>query len=259
MHKHIIVKQHEGGFFSNFNKVISFLEKNSNTEKITWDLKGQPFGAFAFSCGEVFSHLFLPYNTNKAYDQEEILREYIDQRHTGKNAHDCYTGNQDWRLSLNQTYRKYITPTEFLHNKIKQVDELFVQISNKQKIGILKRNDLLKCEQQQNKMPDLLSYSNEIKKIYTKDSVLVLSVDNTTDLNFFKNKYKPTIFSPIIRRTNVTTDVEPHFTPGTHIDAATIFLDVYMLSKCDYFIHPVSNMATAALYLNPKLVSRYLF
>ena len=79
MHKHIIVKQHEGGFFSNFNKVISFLEKNSNTEKITWDLRGQSFGAFAFNCGEVFSHLFSPYNTNKICDQEEILKEYMEE------------------------------------------------------------------------------------------------------------------------------------------------------------------------------------
>ena len=259
MHKHIIVKQHEGGFFSNFNKVVSFLEKNSNTEKITWDLRGQPFGAFAFNCGEVFSYLFSPYNTNISCDQEEILKEYIDQRHTGRNVHSCYTGSQDWRYSLNRVYKKYITPTEFLRNKIKQVDELFEQIQGKQKIGILKRNDLLKCEQHQNKMPELSLYENEINKIYTKNSALILSVDNTSDLNFFKNKYKPTIFSPIIRRTNVATDMEPHFTPGTHIDAATIFLDVYMLSKCNYFIHPVSNMATAALYFNPELKSKYIF
>lgn len=259
MHKHIIVKQHEGGFFSNFNKVISFLEKNNNVEKITWDLKGQAFGAFAFNCGEVFSHLFSPYNTQRECNQEEVLKEYVDQRHTGRNVHNCYTGSQDWRYSLNCVYNKYITPTEFLRNKIKQVDELFEQIQDKQKIGILKRNDLLKCEQQQNKMPELSLYENEINKIYTKNSALILSVDNTSDLNFFKNKYKPTIFSPIIRRTNVATDMEPHFTPGTHIDAATIFLDVYMLSKCNYFIHPVSNMATAALYFNPELKSKYIF
>ena len=31
-----------------------------------------------------------------------------------------------------------------------------------------------------------------------------------------------------------------------------------MLSKCNYFIHPVSNMATAALYFNPELKSIYI-
>ena len=254
---HITFNQHEGGFFSNFNKVITHLAHSEEVTKITWNLRGQPFGAFAYNCSEVFSMLFEVYDENKPITSIANIEEFKYLEYTGKNAHNLYLGDKTWRTNLFDVYKKYIKPTKLLQYSIDIVDKSFAR-NNNIKVGILKRNQLLKCEQANNAMPDIERYINNISQI-DGDKTCVLSVDNITDLTQFRTKEKlKFIYSTDIKRTNKDTDMEPHFTPGTIQDALYYFIDVYMLSKCDYLIHPVSNMATAALYLNPELKSIYL-
>ena len=76
MSKHITFEHHEGGFFSNFNKVITHLTSTSDVSKITWNLKGQPFGAFAYNNDEVFSNLFQSYDEQKAITSSVVIKEF---------------------------------------------------------------------------------------------------------------------------------------------------------------------------------------
>lgn len=254
---HIDFCHHEGGFFSNFNKVITHLTHSADVSKVTWNLRGQPFGAFAYNCNEVFSNLFECYDEGKDIKSKIIISRFEQLQYTGKNAHNLYIGNTNWRNKLFNTYSKYIKPTKLLQDSINVIDSSFDN-KNTIKIGILKRNQLLKCEQSNNIMPSVERYMDNILRI-SGDKTCVLSVDNMTDLATFKtNKNFKVVYSANIKRTTRDTDMEPHFLPGTIQDALYYFMDVYMLSKCDYLIHPVSNMATAALYLNPNLKSIYL-
>lgn len=253
---HVIVQFHEGGFFSNFNKITTFLKNTKdNVVKITWNLQGQPYGAFAYSCGEVFGKLFEPYDTKESVDEVYHLQTYTDISYTSKNVHDKYCLT-DWRFDFNETL-KFFKPVPSLQ---KQIDTLIANpaFSTSNLIGILKRNNRLKCEQHDNKLPSLQEYFTEIDKILTKNTYLYLSVDNVHDLNSFIDKYKKCIYNTKTRRTNFVTDTEPHFTPGTADDAKNIYLEVYALAKCKCFIHPLSNMSTAALYFNPELTSIYI-
>ena len=257
MSKHILFNHHEGGFFSNFNKVITCLAHEEDVTKITWCLQGQPFGAFAYNCDEVFSKLFETYDEKKPIESYYGKAQFEHLEYTGQNAHNLYTGDDEWRTTLHNTYKKYIIPTKLLQDNIDVVDKSFDKNTNI-KIGILKRNQLLKCEQVSNTMPVIDRYIDAIHQIYG-NKTCVLSVDNTTDIEQFKsNSDLKFVYSTGIRRTNKDTDMEPHFTPGTIQDALYYFMDVYMLSRCDYLIHPISNMATAALYMNPNLKSIYL-
>lgn len=258
MNTHITFNHHEGGFFSNFNKVITHLAHNHDVSKITWNLNGQPFGAFAYNCGEVFSKLFQPYDDKQKITNNVSVGEFKYLEYTGKNIHELYLKEDTtWRQQLFDIYNKYITPTPLLQKNIDTVDNILHK-TNRKKIGILKRNQLLKCEQVNNIMPTINNYNDEINKI-SGDKLCILSVDNNTDLTqFLNNKDLKFTFSKNIKRTTTDTDMEPHFTPGNTQDALYYFMDVYMLSKCDYLIHPISNMATAALYLNPNLKSIYL-
>lgn len=258
MSKHIIFNHHEGGFFSNFNKVITHLAHNQDVTKITWQLRGQPYGAFAYNVNEVFSSLFETYDEGASINSECYVSEFKHLEYTGKNTHSLYTEDNTWRINLNNIYKKYITPTELLKKNIEVVDNYFKE-KNNIKVGILKRNQLLKCEQNSNKMPAVEDYIDAISQIQDSNKTCILSVDNQVDLDYFisREDFK-SIYSTNIRRTCRDTDSEPHFTPGTIQDAVYYFMDVYMLSKCDYLIHPISNMATAALYLNPNLKSIYL-
>lgn len=255
---HLVVQFHEGGFFSNFNKVTTFLKNTKdNIVKITWNLQGQPYGAFAYNCGEVFSKLFQSYNTSEAVEEIYYLQSYTDTSYTGREVHDKYK-QLDWRVEFNKTL-KYFVPTPFLQEQINKIEKNTIFCSeNINLIGILKRNELLKCEQHNNSLPTLEDYFKEIDKIFNDSSYLYLAVDNIYDLNSFIGKYKKCIYNVGTRRTNYNTDTEPHFTPGTAEDARNIYLEVYTLAKCKTFIHPLSNMSTAVLYFNPNIKSIYI-
>jgi len=255
---HLNVMFHEGGLFSNFNKVTTFIQ---NTEdkivKITWNLQGQPYGAFAYNCGEVFSKLFHDYDTGESADEIVILNTYTDTSFTGKEVHDKYALYK-WRENFNKTL-KYFQPTPSLQEAQDKIEYKYVFSSNKiNLIGILKRNNLLKCEQKHGQMPSLEDYYKEIDKIFDNNTYLYLAVDNSHDLNAFISKYKNCIYNPKMRRSNLCTDTEPHFTPGTAEDALYTYLEVFTLSKCKTFIHPLSNMSTAVLYFNPSIKSIYI-
>ena len=255
---HLNVLFHEGGFFSNFNKVVTFLAlTTNNVVKITWNLQGQPYGAFAYNCGEVFGKLFQEYNTGEEVQEIYNLTTYTDTSYTGKEAFDKYE-QTEWKFNFNKTL-KYFIPTDLLKPFLDKIEHKYIFTSKKANlIGVLKRNNRLKCEQPNNVLPDLSSYFKEIDKIKDENTYLYLAVDNLYDINSFIERYKKCIYNPKSRRTNHCTDEEPHFTPGTIEDAVATYLEVFTLSKCKHFIHPVSNMATAVLFHNPQINSIYI-
>ena len=255
---HLNVIFHEGGFFSNFNKVTTFLKNTpDNIVKITWNLQGQPYGAFAYSCGEVFGNLFEEYNSHITPDETITLQTYTDTSYTGKEIHEKYS-QRDWRQDFNNTL-KYFKPTLLLQEHIDKINHKYIFTSDKVNlIGVLKRNERLKCEQHDNTLPTLEDYFNEIDSIITDNTYIYLAVDNKHDVEQFIKKYKKCIYNPKVRRTNVSTDEEPHFTPGTAEDALYTYLEVYTLSLCKSFIHPLSNMSTAVIYFNPNIKSIYI-
>lgn len=261
-------KMHEGGFFSNFNKVITFLyeyekDKNNNSiSQILWDLKGQPYGAFAYNIDNVFGSVFKEYGCDKNIFKENIIvTDYTMsalKKYTGKNAHNLYTNaNQTWRQKLYNSFKKFIIPEKITQSYIDIIDNK--KEFNGKLISVLKRNQLLKCEQKNNSMPKIEKYFEEIDKIFDKNTYLYLCVDNIEDLNAFIQRYKRCIYHPNVRRTGRDTDQEPHFIPHSEKDAINTFIDLYGASKAQHFIHPVSNMATAALFLNPKMESIYIY
>lgn len=251
---HLEVRFHEGGFFSNFNKVATFLRDTpDNVIKISWNLQGQPWGAFAYNCGEVFGKLFKEYNTGDKFDETVILKSYTSTEFTCRDVYLKYNENS-WKNSFNETL-SFFQPQQLLKDYIDKVDDL---LEGKETIGILKRNSLLKCEQPLGVMPALNTYFSQIDNIIDNNSFLYLSVDNVSDLNQFIKKYKRCIYNPKCRRSNTDQDIEPHFAPGNIMDAIYTYLEVYSLSRCKYFIHPVSNMATAVLYHNPTIKSIFL-
>lgn len=256
---HVEVKFHEGGFFSNFNKVVTFIDScQDNICRITWNLQGQPYGAFAYNCGEVFGKLFDEYNNGQSVDQEYTLETYNNLKYTGRDVHKVYVEEDaTWRNNLNKTL-KYFTPTPLLQSGIDKLQTNSIFNRQVNIIGVLKRNELLKCEQSSNRMPSLEDYFKEIDKEFTDNTYLFLSVDNINDLNSFIDRYKKCIYNTKTRRTQYCTDTEPHFIPGTAEDAKNIYLEVHALSKCNSFIHPLSNMSTAVLYFNPTIKSIYI-
>ena len=255
-------EMHEGGFFSNFNKVITFLnhfEKINDISEVEWNLIGQPFGAFAYNLPEVFGTVFEQYKNGK-HKEETTVSEYLQlslNKYTGKNAHNLYIGPDHWRKDLNKTFLKYIKTTKEAQHYIDKANENKKNCKGKI-ISILKRNQRLRCEQPSDEMPTLEQYFEKIDELFDDETYLYLCVDNMNDLNAFIKRYKRCLYHPYMRRTTSDKDQEPHFIPKSEKDAIHTFVDLWTASQSDYFIHPVSNMATSALYFNPQVESIYI-
>jgi hypothetical protein len=246
-----------GGFFSQFNLVIQGLELYDELiTRVTWNMHDAP--AFQYNSGDIYKPLFEEYVSDKATLSNETatIKMFFNQNYTAHLVANKYLSkdHKEWRLRFNKVYKKYIKHTNYL-------DEIFTRVFAKQfefykdlpKVGVLIRNNNLGVEQPRKTSPTIDTYLNALNKLGLKDFVVVCAIDNKHDLNWFKTHFK-TIHNSNTTRSETAHHAEPHHSSQMKlIDAAYHYLEGYALSKCDYFIHPVSNVATGALIMNPEL------
>jgi hypothetical protein len=123
---------------------------------------------------------------------------------------------------------------------------------------VLLRNNALSTEQPNRRLPSITQYFDAIDSLNIANPKIICSIDNLEELTPFTNNYD-CWYNKNTLRTTYKNEAEPHVTNDKTIkDAANQFLEGYMLSKCDYLIHPVSNIATGALYMNPDLKNIFL-
>ena len=241
------------GFFSNFNKLITYLTDHPDITKITFNMfSTAPNTAFSFikEGEELFSKLFEVYDEQKPITNTIIGEIYENERITGKNASNYYNENRNNLQPFHDAYIKYIKIKPELQNKINDtISEL--KKDSEQLIGIFIRSNSLAGEQPSGKMPRREEYDSAIDKIdKSKKTKYFLCIDNEDDLEYFKNKYQPNYYTDI-RRSSNKNDGEAHVnTVGGLDQLEKSFIEVVLLSSCDTLIHCVSNMVTASLYMN---------
>ena len=252
------------GLSSLLNQLTTFLVDNPTVTKITYDVKS--FGqenpmSYIQEGEELFSKLFSPYDENKPIDKTIRNEIYEDKRITGLNAANYYNENRSKLQPFHDAYNKYIQIKSDLQEKIhSKVEELKADSEQvEQVIAIFIRSNALAGEQPNGRMPTREEYDNAITKIdKTKKTKYFFCIDNKDDLEYFKNKYTPNYYTNI-RRISNSLNGEPHTnTIGTLEDLQDSFIEVVLLSSCDYMVHCVSNMATAALYMNMNLNSIFI-
>ena len=249
------IQPHEGGLFSNFNKLIYNLSYYNNVSKITYNMissKDNKPLYFINDNEELFSKLFETYDDGTIPSKKVTTQNYINYVITGKSAYNLYNSNRNKLQPYHDTYIKYIKVhnhiEEKIHRKIIELKENCDQL-----ICIFVRSEALKKEQPSNKMPTREDYDNGIKDIPKSNNVkYFLCIDNNDDLEYYKNKYTPNYFTNI-RRTTHKKDGEPHVNSiGSLEELENSFIEVVLMSQCDILVHCVSNMATASLYMNMK-------
>lgn len=264
MYKHLIFKDHPAGFFSNFNKVIQNLYFHINeVEKITWQMTGNIFNLYTNNKNEdVYSKLFVPYSNNTLITNilEDIyIDRYVDYTYTAHTVANIYLSeDQNWRTEYNKAYNRFIKFTNFINDTWNAYyASFFNKTPNTPKVGILIRNGLLSTEQPNGRLPTVEQYVQAINTLNLTSPSIVCAVDNLEELAYLSNHFT-CYYNEQTTRSKNKYDTEPHSKSSTILDAAFHFLEGVMLSKCDYLIHPVSNMATAALYMNPTLKNTFL-
>ena len=249
--KIVAIKEYpNGGLFSNVNKTLEFLYHNQHFENVIWYLTSQNQGPFCYikEGEELFSHIFEQYHiklNDKIATYPNSIKEKINQI-------QCYKNREKLKV-YNPIFNRYFKIKDDINDIVLRKSENF----NENTIGILVRGDKLKNEQPTKKMPSLEKYLNAVKHLNIQDPNFFLSIDNMKDLYLFKHMFAPNYHTDIRRSKNNT--IEPHLhLMGTEKDLIDSFVEVFLLSKCKYLIHPVSNMATTSLIMNNEQKSIFI-
>ena len=268
----VLTYSYRAGFFSLFNKLFGYLEKYKPIYAVSWQVY-EPFKAYGE--GEMFSKVFVPYVNQDYKDYEiEVIEcfHYCDGKLTGVDASKLYSEqgclanniSLNWRNEMNIYFKTYYQ----IHNQriigkyvgfLQQVQAYKEQ--GKKIITFLLRHPILKDEQENKVMPSYAMYDEEIMKVASGDiskAVLICLTDHQEAFEYFQEKYKDqTILFPDVERKR-ENELDSVCVPGGDEKVDMAVLSVLYLTAGDHFIHPVSNMATAALIINPNLQHTYL-
>jgi hypothetical protein len=250
------------GFFSNFNKLLTYLVDHPTITKIDYQMKsfgqGSPF-TFIKEGEELFSKLFEPYDENKEITETLEKENYDNTRITGPGAANYYNENRTQLQPFHDAYKKYIKIKPEIQKKIDEKINMLKEGSPEQLFGIFIRSDALANEQPTGKMPTREDYKRVLDSIdKTKKTKYFLCIDNNDDLEYYKEHYKPNYYTNIRRSTN-NTNGEPHRnTMGTLEELENSFIEVVLLSQCNILLHCLSNMVTASLYMNINQESKFV-
>jgi hypothetical protein len=260
----LIMNGIESGFFFNFNRLIHYLVVYPNTTEIKFNVRAKIDNHLPFigNDEELFSKLFEPYKEDKKID-EVLDIDKLDWKSipfAGIDGYKFYNMNQYKFEPYNIAFNKYIKLKPNLQNKFnKYLQEL--KKDCEQVIGIFVRSEALKDEQPTKKMPRREDYLNALNAINTKtiSTKYFLRIDNNEDLDYYKKTLTPNYFLDMERAETNKGDA-PHrnnkFLPLEELEK--IYLEIALLSQCDYILHCSSNMVSSALFMNMNTTSIFV-
>lgn len=253
----LIMNGISSGFFFNFNRLMHYLVVYPNTTEIEFNVRARINNHLPFigDNEELFSKLFQNYKEKDKEINEILDIEPLDWKgipFSGGDGSKFYNENRIKFKPYNDAFKKYIQLKPNVQNKLdKYLRKLHGDCD--QVIGIFVRSNALKDEQPKRKMPRREDYLNAIKNIdtYGKSTKYFLRIDNDEDLEYYKNILTPNYYLNMERAKNSKGDA-PHrnekFLPLE--DLENIYIEIALLSSCDYIVHCSSNMVSSALFMN---------
>lgn len=107
-------------------------------------------------------------------------------------------------------------------------------------------------------MPPWTEYFALLDRGAEPEGTPFLMTDAEEELDAFRSRYGERLFWREQPRSLKATE-EFHINyRQTREDVEHCFTDVLCLAGCQRLVHPVSNLATAALYINPSLESHFI-
>jgi hypothetical protein len=254
----ILVRPHEGGFFSNFNKVVSLLHSEIGRDGVTgvrvdWTLpkpiKHFPYGTPAD--GNVWERLFAPVAAEG--DVNETVTDYPlngRQLWTHRQAYGLYR-RQDWRRAYNQTFARFVVPRLDLLERAERA----LSKAEGLRIGIHYRHP-----GHDHEMPRPIAsveyFIKRVRRLARGHSAW--SVVLATDVKRVAETFREAFADRLIMQPDTVMSAgsfQSHeiVRSGSVALAEEVLIDAMMLSRCDVLLHVTSNIATAVGYMNPRL------
>lgn len=256
----IILKHSSAGFWSIFNKLMNYLIYYNNIKSIEFDVSYPSHTRNLFyGRDNFFRRVFESYDTKSSEELTTVVANgYITYEATGCYANWLHVSEDRWREKYNTVFKKYIN----IRPEICNLDSYNVP-KDKKKVSLLIRHPALSHEQINGRMPLFSQYDTIIESLLTKynnDCVFILATDLIEAEQYFKEKYsKYTIIHPFSVKTSKNTNEAQGIPYNGDEDLTKIAVQtVLLLAMGDDFIFPNSNMATAALYINPSMTAHYL-
>lgn len=244
--KSCVVVSHRAGLFSLINKVVLCATLYDHVH-----VDFSQGHEHAYKGRNLWESLFEP-TTPPAGDYDTIL-EYPDYSITGGAAGRLYQSGNEWRKKYHKAWEKLRVLSK--HEKAAIV--FVAQNWNlADAVAVLVRCHGHGREQLSGISQPLDDYAKAFERIKHYDSLLHVMCGDDETLAWFKERFPVT--SVLITRA-VTRDTDLSEADSlTVADAITCLVEVLILSKARALVHPSSNMATAALFINPRLESVYL-
>lgn len=257
---HLVLKYHGAGFWSIFNKLMNHIHVYQPLYKITWDVYS-PWNTYGQ--GEVMSKVFEPYEDPHYANyeiQEVVCDAYISEELTGKQAAVLYQAPYDWRLEYNGYWTKYIHLRPEVLAKCRQMKQILECMEKKRILSMLIRHPALSFEQPNGRMPSFEQYDDVIQGLQfnPQEDLLVCMTDLQEAYEYFSDKYGDAIVFPPTDRSSGKEGEAFTSKQGDESSALNALCIALNLSYGDHLIHHTSNIATAALYINPTMQSHFL-
>jgi hypothetical protein len=258
----LVFNGHSSGLFCNLNRLVNYLVIYPNIREIDFNLLSSKTNHKPFIAKnvEIFSKLFKKYKEDipidKVYDYSggEFTKFY---HLTHKEAYQYYNENRYKLEPYNKAFNKYIHLLPHLQERLdKMVNEM--RSNCDQVIGIFVRSNALAVEQPNGKMPTREEYLEAISNLdtFSRKTKYFLRIDNNEDLVYYENTLKPNYYLDL-KRAQTNKGDAPHtnkkFLPLEELEK--IYIEIALLSKCDYIVHCSSNMVSSALFMNMATIS----
>lgn len=258
--KSAIVKAHSAGLFSLVNNLITCLDKY---DYVSVDWTGSIYGEGDLWPGLFENNRILSKVTIGSVQPSEVVEGYQDQWLTYKNAGQLYLSGDEWRIKCHDLWGKLRVRQEIWLNVFRF--PMLNQFRGKT-VAVLIRAHGHAGEQLSGKSQTLEQYAEAIQA--EKPDHLYIACQDIATLGWFEgtlssmsNLYYPANqfhYHPYAKR-SPSRDIDRHLVePQTHRDAIVVLEEALIMSQCDVLVHPVSNISTAVLYMNPKVKSVFL-
>jgi len=246
----IILLHSHAGFWSIFNKLMNYLLYYKNIRAIEFNTSNTT-SAF-YGNKDFFSEIFETYDIGGGTPLE--ASGYLTYEATGCYANWLHLSSSKWRNTYNELFNKYIKIRPEIISRLDKYD-----LSSSKKISVLIRHPALSKEQPRGKMPSFQQYDEILETLLTQDSVIILATDVLEAYEHFLGKYKEyKIIHPFSLKTSIRQKEAQSVFSGDSENSKIAVETVLLLAKGDHFIFPNSNMATAALYINPNIIPHFL-
>jgi hypothetical protein len=253
---HIVVKAHHAGLFSNINKVISYMELHPYVT-VDWRSPECIYGTHLD--GNIWEHLFMSHSETMMLrpSQGTIIEEveYPHDRYTFKNVAELYQGDPSWRYRLNAQWHKLKARPRILSAS---KSDRFIWHPY---FTVMVRANSHAGEQTTGKSQSLDAYANVMQTLEEKhkNASFYLMCGDYKTAEWFMERFPNNLHMKQDINRAATRDTDRHLSePQTVVDAMRCLIEVMIASGGEGLIHPVSNMATAALCMNPNLKSFYI-